>query len=246
MRPTAGEVLTELEALWHGCCHNLVYDTNADLSREEETLPMPNDSTSSRSVSSAASSVSQDDRQSFSPAEGQGLSGLGQSALAKSGGTAGGAGGAGLLQSILSQSPPSATLSFPGVVDSRFALSHPHHPASRRFAREVNARMMSASNEQFRFLHESGGAWVVVTLEPPHILYLATLAWAALFDVPSSLLDSWTGRPLRDVLSIPLESDRNRNRSGDTDAEKERHTLEHFLASFNALKAVKGRTGLIP
>ena len=30
LRPSAGEILNELEALWHGCCHNLVFDTDAD------------------------------------------------------------------------------------------------------------------------------------------------------------------------------------------------------------------------
>lgn len=200
LRPSAQEMLAELEALWHGCCHNLVYDTDVEAVLEEPqpiAVALPAQRAPRGKGAAAFEAVSKEDPASTAANIGK-------------------------------------SLSSPAVlrpVDWKFALSNPNHPSSKRLMRQMNAKMLNDPEESFMLLQESSGAWLVVTLEEPHLILFASSTWCHTFGYTAPLAQELIGRSVRDMSAV----------SG---AATEVAVLDTFLRSFApSFSSSTSRTG---
>jgi hypothetical protein len=167
LRPSASEVLNELEALWHGCCHNLVFDTDADMTvtniePSRYYFHSPCSPICKKFITDFVIVIFSENRiLPSSPVDGVGQSN------SRFSGT--------ILTSVTNILTFQSSPSHPnGDANFSFVLAHPYHPLSRRFVRSMNESMRNHPDERFRHLQDSGEAWVVLSLEAPHVLLHAT------------------------------------------------------------------------
>ena len=62
-------------------------------------------------------------------------------------------------------------------MDDKSLLMNPSNPRNKVAIRAISNKMVTDPQEDFRRLHEAGGAWVVVSCGYPHIIFHSTPNW---------------------------------------------------------------------